>query len=784
MKTLHNLNTFLPTELNEPQRQAVLQPSGALLVTAGAGSGKTRVITTRIANLIINQKIDPKSIVALTFTNKAAGEMRTRLMGYLGANHRLPFIGTFHAYCLLLLRTNQRLLPFPQFSIMDADDQLELIKKIIKKHALQKQVNAAQVCYQLSQLKNKKTLHLEEETEKSFSYPFLKDIYLEYETEKNNAHCLDFDDLIITVIQLFEKNPDFRTAFQHTIRHILVDEYQDTNHTQHYLIKLMALDRQETFSADSLCAVGDEDQSIYSWRGATVTNMLKFHNDFAPVTHIKIEQNYRSVQPILDVANNVITNNRLRNPKNLWSTRQADNRVVYGFCRSSEQEAEVAAQFAKVCRQDDATKSVALLYRTHYQSRTLEEAFIYHGIPYKIIGGIRFYERKEIKDMLAYLRLIINPHDKISFLRIINCPARGLGQKFEDEISDLWNKNPFLDFRQILHEALSPTTGTLTAVKHQAVISFLDIFKNLSPTGQPIPAIDTILERTDYLTHLRNTHESKEAEEKIENIREFRESASLFEHDALLKSINQLSPTNQDENLKSPATLESFLLEISLMQEKIEKNEGNDQIPMMTLHAAKGLEFDAVIIAGLEEGLLPSAKSLTGTEELEEERRLFYVGITRAKNHLLLLGADYRTTFGQIVDQVASRFLSEIPDHLLQKIEFEKYNSLHIKDTLMQWLTNQPQPARLITFGPPASKIIPAEHHTSNGPLSSPAGQGLPACQPAATCPWSKNQQVKHKKFGVGIITKVEKVHENEYYITAIFKNGQKTLLSSFLEGI
>jgi DNA helicase-2/ATP-dependent DNA helicase PcrA len=765
MDKSQDFNYFLNAALNEPQRQAVAQKLGALFVTAGAGSGKTRVITARVANLIINENVEPSSIVGLTFTNKAAGEMKERLRKFLNVHYRLPFIGTFHSYCLLLLRTNKHLLPFPNFSIMDSDDQQSLIKKIIKKNALTKQVSAHQVGYQLSQYKNKSMLSVQDN---AFTYPYLRDIYFEYESEKSVSHSFDFDDLMIYAVKIFQGNETFKTTFQQNIRHILVDEYQDTNHIQHLLLKNMALDQQEKFAIDSVCAVGDEDQSIYSWRGATITNMLKFSSDFAPVTHVKIEQNYRSVQQILEIANKVIMNNKLRNPKNLWSDRQAKNRVVHGRCRSGEQEATTAALFIKAFNEEKKNNSIAILYRTHYQSRVIEEALIYNGIPYKIVGGIRFYERKEIKDILAYLRLCINPYDKLSLMRVINCPSRGLGQKFEDELMASWDNQPFLDFKQLLAVMLNAQQEPLTTTKHKAVTDFLTIFDGIDATNSPLLVIDQILERAEYLNYLRNSYDAKEAEEKVENIRELRESATLFEYDALLKQ------TSEQNTAGSAATLEAFLYDISLMQEKIENNDDNNQVPLMTLHAAKGLEFDAVIIAGLEENLLPSAKSLVGNEELEEERRLFYVGITRAKDYLLLLSAGYRNMLGQIVDQLPSRFLSEIPNNLLNTKDFENLNNSQSQSFFDQWLSGRTIAPSIVTFGP-ACHFTPVQPFLIKSQSSGTVDRQMS---------WQKNQPVLHAKFGRGIVTNVEKADGEEYYITAIFKNGKKKLLSSYLEKI
>ena len=436
---MNNFNDFIKNNLNTHQQKAVKKKSGAILVTAGAGSGKTRVITSRIANLILNQKQDPKSIIALTFTNKAAGEMRERINNFLQEKHVSPFVGTFHSYCLLLLRKNSDLLPFQNFSILDADDQKSLIKKILKQHGLEKEFSPAQIQYQISKLKNK----LGANTENEIYLPkIIKEIYTAYETEKTMAHSLDFDDLLLQILRIFSEDEKFKKKHQETIKHILVDEYQDTNSVQHELLKQMALNKNK-FVIKTLCAVGDEDQSIYSWRGAQVENILNFQHDFKPVTKIKIEQNYRSVQPILNIANKVIAHNKMRNPKNLWSEKKAKNRIMCLNCKSNYQEADVIACFLENQSSQKNLNDIAILYRTHFQSRFLEESLIQSNIPYKIIGGIRFYERKEIKDIIAYLKLIANPFDRTSFFRIINIPTRGLGQKFEDLIYTKWNQNPF-----------------------------------------------------------------------------------------------------------------------------------------------------------------------------------------------------------------------------------------------------------------------------------------------------------------------------------------------------
>jgi DNA helicase-2/ATP-dependent DNA helicase PcrA len=740
MEYKKKFSDFLKNQLNEPQRQAVQGKHPATLVIAGAGSGKTRVITARIANLILNEEIDPASIVALTFTNKAAGEMKERITNFLGKPNKLPFIGTFHSYCLLLLRRNSALLPFPEFSILDADDQVALLRKIITRNALNKYISANQANFQLSAYKNSLLTKQDED----FVQPFIREIYREYEADKASAHCLDFDDLLVQVLNLFSKNSEFRSAFQNRVKHILVDEYQDTSVVQHQLLKFMALNAENKFTIKSLCAVGDEDQSIYSWRGASVANMLLFQKDFAPVSVVKIEQNYRSVQPILDVANKLIENNRLRNSKSLWSSKKAKNRILIGHCRSGDQEASVIANLIQVISKDKNKKlsDIAILYRTHFQSRQIEEALIYHSIPYKIIGGLLFYERKEIKDLLAYLRLVANPFDKISLLRAINCPNRGLGQKFEQELLEASAGDPFRDFKQLLLSL----SQTQPPAKQNSVSSFLDIFATLDSSISPEKALETILKETDYLGYLRQEYEPKEAEAKIENVKEFLVAAQLFEK------------RYSDELVESP-TLENFLYEIALLQEKLQKNENQDQVQLMTLHAAKGLEFDTVIISGLDEGLLPSAKALNTAEALEEERRLFYVGITRAREYLLLLSASYRNTFGQVVDQIPSRFLSEIHSGLVKKFDFEKMLGTQVKQTLEEWVLGKSVQSKIVTF----SKSVKKKEQSN-----------------AASGMWRNGMVVTHNKFGRGVILKVEKTSD-DFYLTVAFKAGQKKLLASYV---
>jgi DNA helicase II / ATP-dependent DNA helicase PcrA len=785
--------SFLKKELNKQQCTGVIQKNGALLVVAGAGSGKTRVITARIANLIINESVEPKSILALTFTNKAAGEMKERITKFVGKGFPLPFIGTFHSYCLLLLRNNPTLLPNPNFSIIDADDQLSLIKKIVKANAIEKYATPTQIKFQISNFKNKIEVD-DNKKDDSDVHPILKEIYLMYETEKSAARCLDFDDLILNVLNLFKKNADFKMAFQEHIKHVLVDEYQDTSHVQHSLLKEMTLCKKKTFVLNSLCAVGDEDQSIYSWRGATVANMLKFKNDFKPVTTVKIEQNYRSVKPILDAANSLISCNKLRNPKTLWSDRIAKNRILKVECRSGSQEAEAITHILNALPKGNKLSEAAILYRTHFQSRAIEEALIYSGIPYKIIGGIRFYERKEIKDLIAYLRLITNPFDKISLLRIINTPSRGLGQKFENQLLLEWAKNPLLTFSQILNHLCTDSEISLSSKKINTLKGFLEIYNVLDSNCLPTVAINAILEKTDYLSYLQDSYDNREAETKQENVQEFVQSIKLYEQTFDSQKIDsklaEIPPNDPFYSESNTPTLESFLYEVALMQEKTDADNKKDQVQMMTLHAAKGLEFDTVVIAGLEEGLLPSSRSLDTTEKLEEERRLFYVGITRAKERLIFLHASYRSTYGQIADQVFSRFGDEIKKNLISTINIENMNNLQQELAIGGWMNNKKQKNSLLTFSSQekTEKAIEQQEknsfvfHESSSRRHTKKINSFSGARSSAL--WNKNDQVAHKTFGSGIITNVKNAGGDNFYLTIIFKSGQKKILSGFVKKI
>lgn len=749
--------------LNEPQYDAVTTTDGALLVIAGAGSGKTRVITARMGYLMAHKNVPGSAIVALTFTNKAAREMKERLHSYIGAQKSMPYVGTFHAYALYLLRSNPHLMPFEQFSIFDGDDQLALVKKILKHHGLEKQLNASNVLYQISQLKNS----LDIERALLGTNQLIGDIFNAYEKEKALAQALDFDDLLLVLHRIFSTNQVFRSIFQSRIQHILVDEYQDTNVVQHELLKLMSLDAEKKLAVDSICAVGDEDQSVYSWRGANVANMLTFQDDFAPVKKVSIEQNYRSVSPILEAANAVIANNSFRNPKALWSTRAASKRIIAFSCRSEYQEADALVACYKALPASKQS-SFAVLYRTHYQSRIIEEALTRSSIPYRIIGGIAFYARKEIKDILAYLRIIANPYDRVSFFRILNTPARGLGAQCEEVLQMGWFNHETLSCHELIEQLMSQQENGMSGKRALALKELSRLLLGYDKTQKASAIISSLVQKIEYLAFLKTQYDAQDAQDKIENIQELIRSAQHFEDIDSAKNIAMHDT--------SDASMVGFLHAIALLQEKIEHaQEGDAMVTMMTLHAAKGLEFDTVAIVGLEEGLFPSTRNLGDAELLEEERRLFYVGITRAKEHLLLSRAYYRNQFGQINDQPISRFLTEIPTELQHHYDISQQTGFGIRNIFASWIgTRQENPFNKFI---PSTKTPVAVKNASE--KTTPV-----SLKTAKNAPWKINQTVVHAKFGVGLVKKIEERNDGSCYITAQFKSGEKKLLSTFVQKV
>jgi DNA helicase-2/ATP-dependent DNA helicase PcrA len=728
--------------LNPHQEQAVMHGKGPLLVISGAGSGKTRVITSRIARLL-EQGAHPSQIIALTFTNKAAREMLERIQKMLGANYsELPFIGTFHSYCLRLLKTNSHLLEHPFITLLDQDDQEKLIKDIASRYSNDKKINVKQILHQISQLKNSGQ-PLSSLTTAHAKASILQ-IYQIYEEEKSTSRSLDFDDLLLHACKLFT-NQQFKRRFQSSICHVLVDEYQDTNAVQHMLLKHMTLDSNKQCAIESVCAVGDEDQSIYSWRGATVANMLDFAQDFPSTTIIKIEQNYRSAQPILQTANHVISFNTGRNPKNLWSTRTGTERVKVIRCNSEYQEADGVVQFIKNYKRKYPARSVAVLYRSHFQSRAIEEALVRQSISYSMIGGVQFYERKEIKDILAYLRLVINPYDRVSWSRILNVPARGLGAKFEELWNSIWLQEPLCTFTEIAN--ILKTRKLVTGQKLSAMQTLVDIFTGINPITQPSIVIEDLINRTDYIAYLYQEYDTQDAQARAQNVKEFIAAVKYIEQSRTL-------------------SIEQLLYEITLMQEQSATQEKElPTVTLMTIHAAKGLEFDAIMLIGLEEGILPSTRARTDDNAIEEERRLLYVGITRAKEHLLMTHSRYRYTYGVMAEQIPSRFIEELPAHSVQSADGLYWNGSSFDHFIQEWMMrSEHNRTQNITFSTPVS----------------PQNLSTQASSPTTTI--KTGSKVRHRLFGMGTVQEIEERADSKKYAIVLFSSGLKKVDCAFLE--
>lgn len=773
---LKTLTEFVETQLNAEQKAAVITDTGPVLVIAGAGSGKTRLITSRVSYLLLKKNVGSSGIVALTFTNKAAQEMKERVIHFTHSKNQTPFIGTFHSYCLFLLKQYSQFLPFTNFSIMDEDDKRALLTKLLKKSPLHKKFTPQTLSHMVSRYKSQ----LPGSTgmqDLSFENPSLWEIMQEYEKEKQTSKCFDFDDLLLEALHLFRRHPEVKALHQERVRHLLVDEYQDTNTIQHALLKEMSLDKKGNLAIDSICVVGDEDQSIYSWRGATVDNIINFKKDFPGAQLVKIEQNYRSKQPILSVANQVIQNNSKRNEKKLWSAKTGSDCVRVLRCLSGYQEAEIIGRFCKNLFSQKKLSSTAILYRTHFQSRVLEEALLRHSIPYTIIGGIRFYERKEIKDLLAYLRLIMNPFDKLAFARVINCPLRGLGDKFQETLLDFWGAQPLLDMHHMAQKAVE--AKLFPASKLEALRDFCTLIKKCSPNDSAAETIGKLVLATDYLEFLKKTYEPNEAEERHQNIKELLNAAHYF--------------GNQGKG-----SVKTFLEEVALLQEQIEAQSTTDKnsVTLMTLHAAKGLEFDTVVITGMEENILPSARSLDTKDNLEEERRLLYVGITRARNRLLFTHARYRQSFGQMEDQIPSRFLEEIPHQFCKFEQADRWQYYEVDTYLAQWVGSITPGPDLFLYAAPQKTNIAVEPvvykkvEATKTPKAfkerafekkklSTAISSTPTVSTSAG--FRNHQTVKHETFGLGVIKSLEE-KKGKTFAQVQFKEGLKKIEVSFLQ--
>ncbi|MCM1970259.1 MULTISPECIES: DNA helicase PcrA [unclassified Streptomyces] len=648
--------------LNENQRAAVVHSGSPLLIVAGAGSGKTRVLTHRIAYLLAERNVHPGQILAITFTNKAAGEMKERVEQLVGPRANAMWVMTFHSACVRILRRESKKLGFTSsFSIYDAADSKRLMALVCRDLDLDpKRFPPKSFSAKISNLKNE--LIDEEDFAAQASDGFEKTLaqaYALYQSRLREANALDFDDLIMTTVNLLRAFPDVAEHYRRRFRHVLVDEYQDTNHAQYALVRELVgtgehpvdVPPEAELPPAELCVVGDADQSIYAFRGATIRNILQFEEDYPDATTILLEQNYRSTQTILSAANAVIERNESRRPKNLWTNAGAGARITGYVADTEHDEAQFVAD--EIDRLTDVGEAkagdVAVFYRTNAQSRVFEEVFIRVGLPYKVVGGVRFYERKEVRDVLAYLRVLANPEDAVPLRRILNVPKRGIGERAEAMI-DALSQREKISFPQALKrvdEAYGMAARSTNAVKRFNTL--MEELRTIVESGAgPATVLEAVLERTGYLAELQASTDPQD-ETRIENLQELAAVALEFEQ----------------ENEETPGGLADFLERVALVADSDqipdEDEDGSGVITLMTLHTAKGLEFPVVFLTGMEDGVFPHMRALGQTKELEEERRLAYVGITRARERLYLTRSSMRSAWGQPSYNPPSRFLEEIP---------------------------------------------------------------------------------------------------------------------------
>jgi len=632
-------------KLNDRQKEAVVTTEGPLLILAGAGSGKTRVLTHRIAYLIKEKRVSPANILAITFTNKAAQEMKDRvesLLGYVGD----IWVSTFHSACVRILRRDIEKIGYDKnFVIYDTQDQKSLVSDCIKELDLnEKQYTPKGMLSAISKAKDKMVSPDEYLLEFGNDYRNKKvaDVYKLYQRKLKKDNALDFDDIIIKTIELFKKDEGILRYYQDKFRYIMVDEYQDTNRPQYEFVNLLAKRYR------NLCVVGDDDQSIYGWRGADIKNILDFEKDYPEAKVIKLEQNYRSTQVILDAANNVIDNNIKRKKKQLWTDNKDGEKIVVCEVQNEREEANfIVDRIKDLVGKGRKYSDFAILYRTNAQSRIFEEACMMNDIPYKLVGALRFYDRKEIKDIIAYLRILVNPYDDVSLKRIINVPKRGIGDSTVSALEQYAREHDTSMYFAIPDVELKGRQKKVL----ENFKKFIDDLINELDFMTIIEVIDYILEKTGYIDELKADN-TKESDGRIENINEF------------IRAAREFMETSEDKSL------ESFLSGITLVSDIDTVGEIGESVVLMTLHSAKGLEFPVVFMAGMEEGVFPNSMSFIDEHELEEERRLCYVGITRAKERLFMTYARTRNLYGKPQYNTVSRFINEIPQDLI--VEYDK----------------------------------------------------------------------------------------------------------------
>ncbi len=635
----------LLSKLNKQQREAAMYTEGPLLILAGAGSGKTSTMTHRIAYMIEELHINPYQILAVTFTNKAAGEMRDRVEALVGEGLNM-WILTFHSACLRILRKHAEVLGYgTDFAVYDPTDQKTVVKNIIKELGLDpKKFKPAYFLGAISKCKEQKISPAEYQLENGDDYKekCIYEVYFRYEKTLKKNNAMDFDDLLLNAVRLFEKDEAVLLEYQNRFRYIMVDEYQDTNMLQYQFVKMLAE------AHDNICVVGDDDQCIYQWRGADIRNILEFEKDFKNAKVIKLEQNYRSTSNILDAAHSVIAHNRGRKPKKLWTEHEAGNKITYFRAENERDEAYfVAAEINRIKTIDRKYSDFAILYRTNAQSRTFEEALSNRGIPYRVLGGLRYYDRKEIKDMLCYMRLVQNHADDLALTRIINEPKRGIGGKTLEKLTALASVRQESLFETLLDEEVVSSFSAKASANIEKLAELIAMLSIEQSNMRISDLYDELLVKTGYLKDLEDQN-TLEAESRIENLMEFK--SVIYDYE------------KNDPNI----TLPEFMERIALLAEVDNHDADENAVVLMTMHSAKGLEFPFVFLPGLEDGLFPGWRAFDREDGLEEERRLCYVGITRAKERLWLTSAEMRTMYGKTDYTRESQFLREMDKKLLE----------------------------------------------------------------------------------------------------------------------
>lgn len=749
--------------LNEPQREAVLHTDGPLLILAGAGSGKTRVLTHRIAYLIDERGVNPWNILAITFTNKAAEEMRQRVDSLVSFGAESIWVSTFHSACVRILRRFIDRLGYDnRFTIYDTDDQKTLMKEVCRKVDIDTKVyKERNLLAAVSSAKNEMILPDEFELNAGGDFGQLKiaKVYREYEAQLKANNALDFDDLLVKTVQLLETQPDVLEYYQERFRYIMVDEYQDTNTVQFRLVRLLAGKYR------NLCVVGDDDQSIYKFRGANIRNILDFEHEFPDAHVVRLEQNYRSTGNILNAANGVIRNNRNRKEKTLWTDNGEEEKIQLRQFDTAFDEAEYIAEDIKKEVQEGASyNDSAVLYRTNAQSRLFEEKFIAMNIPYKIVGGINFYARREIKDLLAYLKTVDNGQDDLAVRRIINVPKRGIGLTTINRIQESADERGIGFYEALLAPELIPGVGRSVS-KLDSFAALIEYFKGQTEKESITDLLREIIEKTGYVESLE-AEDKVEAESRIENIDELVNKAAAYEEDC------------QDRG--EEASLSGFLEEVALVADIDSLDEDQDYVVLMTLHSAKGLEFPHVYLAGMEDGLFPSYMTITSddNEDLEEERRLCYVGITRAEEKLTLTCARRRMVRGETQFNKMSRFIKEIPMELIDtgNRKIEEGTQIPVQNTY----SHAKEAFRARPFASQFSASQSSGKTTGKQPFSSLQKGSQILAGKSGSLSYQVGDRVRHTKFGEGTVLEI-KVGGRDYEVTVEFDSaGVRKMFAMF----